>query len=369
MQGQTMPLAYRPRPISFLNYLNSLLLGLMLQISNIHAQEPESTDTPENTAEQNTSQTNNRLSEAPPYESRTMRDRTLIANTLQDESLWLETEYGKILALYRITEINSTYGVLVLLHAAEDPQHWPPTLENLRANLPRYGWETLALTLPRKTPPLVPARPSSSSSSLDNNSDGEELMDEKSETNANLEVGAASSSSSSPIARDLLITAYIEAALRYLGEKNLYNIVVLTDNSSAYLSLNTLLPKIKVNTKDHDTIDGPLQALIIANLQPQENSRKTELESIFSVPQLPVMDIFFAPHSTHQQAVRSRHKAAAMRQKMKDYQQFSVINQPLITETDPQSFLLGRVRGFIQKKASGVELQKSTGDQNADRNP
>ena len=29
-----------------------------------------------------------------------------------------------------------------------------------------------------------------------------------------------------------------------------------------------------------------------------------------------------------------------------------------ITETDFQSFLLGRVRGFMQKKASGIELKK-----------
>lgn len=364
-----MPLARSQKPISFANYLNSLLFGLILQTTTVQAQELESTDTQENTAEQNNSQASSKPTETPPYESRTMRDQTLIANALLDESIWLNTEYGKILALHRITETKSTYGVLVLLHAAEDPQYWPPTLENLRVNLPRYGWETLALTLPRKTPPLVPALPSSSSSSLDNSSDGEEPMDEKSEANANLEVGAASSSSSSSVARDLLITAHIEAALRYLGERNLYNIVILTDNSSAHLSLNILLPKIKENAKNYDTIDGPLQALIIANLQPQENLQKAELESIFSVPQLPVMDIFFAPHSAHQQAVRSRHKAAAMRQKMKDYQQFNVINQPLITETDPQSFLLGRVRGFIQKKASGVELQKSTGDQNADRNP
>ena len=361
-----MPLARNQKPISFANLSGWLLITLIFMMTNVYSQAPES-DKQQSNEQQVEVQASSSSVEAAPYASRAIRDKTLIANALQDESIWLDTEYGKILALHRITEAKSTFGVLVLLHAAEDPQHWPPALENLRANLPRYGWETLALAIPPQPPVLIPARPSSSSSSEYNNENIDSTTndnDKPNQTAENNSVPSASSSSSSSnsnsasISREFLIYAYIDAAITYLSQKNQFNVVVLTDNSSAYYSLGKLLPMIKDNPKDPNTIDGPLQALIIANLQQQEPLTKTELESIFNNAQLPVMDIFFAADYSEQQTARNLHRAVAMRQKLNDYQQLKLNNQPTVTETDFQSFLLGRVRGFMQKKASGVELKK-----------
>ena len=357
-----MPLARNQKPISFANHSGWLLITLIFMITNVYSQEPES-DKQQINEQQVEAQASNSSVEAAPYASRAIRDKTLIANALQDESIWLDTEYGKILALHRITEAKSTFGVLILLHAAEDPQHWPPALENLRANLPRYGWETLALAMPPQTPMSIPARPSSSSSSEHNSENIDSTTnddDNPNETTENSTKVNATSSSSSPssISRELLIAAYIDAAVEYLSERNQFNVVILTDNSSAYHSLGKLLPMIKDNPKDPNTIDGPFQALIIANLQQQEPLTKTELESIFDNAQLPVMDIFFAGDYSEQQTARNLHRAVAMRQKLNDYQQLKLNNQPTVTETDFQSFLLGRVRGFMQKKASGVELKK-----------
>jgi hypothetical protein len=361
MQGQTMPSAHHQRLISFANYLLSLLLGLTLLAADGHTQETENTAAQSDPQQSESQASSSVSSEAPPYESRAMRDRTLIANALQDESLWLDTEYGKILAMHRITEAKSTLGVLLLLHAAEDPQHWPPALENVRANLPRYGWETLALAVPPKIAPPIPGRPSSSSSSQSDESSDEKNTNEPSSPDAAPAASASSSSSSSSsssVPREQLIAAYIDAALNYLKGKNQFNVVVLTDNSSAYPSLQKLLPMINDNPKDPKTIDGPLQALIIINLQQQEPLNREELESIFDSKQLPVMDIFFTPDDAAQQTARNLHRAVAMRKKLDDYQQLQINNQPTITETDFQSFLLGRVRGFMQKKASGIELKK-----------
>lgn len=357
-----MPLARRQKLNSFANLRGWLLIALTFLVMNVYSQEPEN-DNPQSNEEQDETQASSSSAEAAPYESRAIRDKTLIANALQDESVWLDTEYGKILAMHRITEAKSTFGVLVLLHAAEDPQHWPPSLENLRANLPRYGWETLALAMPPKTPAPIPARTSSSSSSERNSENIDETTNDDDKPNETTEnstkvSATSSSSSSSNISRELLIAAYIDAAVEYLSERNQFNVVILTDNSSAYHSLGKLLPMIKDNPKDPNTIDGPIQALIIANLQQQEPLTKTELESIFNNAQLPVMDIFFAVDYTEQQTARNLHRAVAMRQKLNDYQQLRLNNQPTVTETDFQSFLLGRVRGFMQKKASGVELKK-----------
>lgn len=342
------------------------------------AQEPE--ENTESSAARSETSSSSKSSEAPLYESRDIRNQSLIAAAVDDEAQWLETEHGKILALYRPTEAKKTLGVLILFHAAENPQFWPPMLENLRANLPRYGWETLAISLPHKYPPAIPERPSSSSfsasaSSANAETDGqpdEETVESPAqeeaatpEENTEPEENAvaapssapsSSSAASSSIAREILITTYVDAAFNFLKEKGQLNVVVLTDNSSTYQVMQTLLPQIKENKRDTSVVDGPLQALVITNLQQQEPIAKAELEVIFGTAQLPVMDIFFTPDNPEQTEARELHRAVAMRKKLADYQQLLSDSQPKLVEKDHRSYLLGRVRGFMRQKASGTEL-------------
>jgi hypothetical protein len=306
------------------------LLALCLSPLAAIAQEPEE-NTESSTASSAISSIS-KSSEAPLYPSRDIRDKSLIAAAMNDEAQWLETEHGKILALYRPTEAKKTLGVLILFHAAENPQLWPPTLENLRANLPRYGWETLAISLPQRYLAAIPARPSSASAS-------------------------ASTATSSSVARDALIATYVDAAFNFLKEKGQLNTVVLTDNSVAFQIMQILAPKIKDNSRDTTVVDGPLQALIVTNLQQQEPMIKQELETIFAAKQLPLLDLFFAPIDAGQLQARELHRAVAMRKKVVDYQQLLIDDQPKLVEQDHQSFLLGRVRGFMQQKASGTELK------------
>lgn len=354
----------------------ALILCLVPQV--VLAQEPE--ENTESSAASSETSSASKSSEAPLYASRDIRNKSLIAAAMDDEAQWLETEHGKILALYRPTEARKTLGVLILFHAAENPQFWPPMLENLRANLPRYGWETLAISLPHKYPAAIPERPSSSSFSASASSANAESDEETAEIppqeetaapeeNAEPEDNTAAASSSAPssssaasssVAREVLITTYVDAAFNFLKEKGQLNVVVLTDNSSAHQVLQTLLPQIKENKRDTTVVDGPLQALAIINLQQQEPMSKPELEAIFGAEQLPVMDIFFTPDNPEQRETRELHRAVAMRKKLADYQQLLSDSQPKLVETDHQSYLLGRVRGFMQQKASGTELKAQT---------
>jgi hypothetical protein len=325
----------------------------------LFAQEPEvNTESPAITSEASSS---SKPAEVPLYPSRDIRDKSLFAKEIKDEAQWLETEYGRILGLYRPTEAKKTLGVLILFHAAEDPQLWPPMLENLRANLPRYGWETLAISLPQKTPVAIPER-TSSIASESASSTGIGDGDAQQSAAAEEPVAAVSSSSSdsssaatSSIARELLITAYVNAAFNFLKEHNQLNAVVLADNSSAAQVFQALAPQIKGNKPGTTTIDGPLQALIITNLQSQEPITKPNLEAIFNSRQLPVLDIYFAPDDAGQLESRDLHRAVAMRQKVIDYQQLLIDSQPKMLENDRQSYLAGRVRGFMKQNASGIE--------------
>ncbi|HEY0894160.1 MAG TPA: DUF3530 family protein [Cellvibrio sp.] len=353
-------------PTRFINYHTGFFWGaltLCLLPLAVLAQEQE--ENAESSVASSAISSISKSSEAPLYPSRDIRDKSLIAAVMDDEAQWLETEHGKILALYRPTEAKKTLGVLILFHAAENPQLWPPTLENLRANLPRYGWETLAISLPQRYPAAVPARPSSSSASASASSAIAEAEAEAETTASEEGIVAASSSSvpssssaaSSSVARELLITTYVDAAFNFLKEKGQFNVVVLVDNSSAYQTLQNLAPQIKENKRDATTVDGPLQALVIANLQQQEPITKQELDVVLSTEQLPVLDLFFAPDNAEQTQSRELHRAVAMRKKVVDYQQLLIDNQPKLVEQDHQSFLLGRVRGFMQQKASGTELK------------
>lgn len=345
-----------------------MLVFCLLPI-RVFAQEPE--ENTESSAASSAASSSSKSSEAPLYSSRDMRDKSLIAAAMDDEAQWLETEHGKILALYRPTEAKKTLGVLILFHAAENPQHWPPILENVRANLPRYGWETLAISLPQQYHAPIPVRPSSSSASASASSASAEpeseaenpTPEEETATTAEETIAASSSSlssssaaASSSVARELLITAYVDAAFNFLQEKGQLNVVVLADNSSAYQILQHLTPQIKDNRRNASSIDGPLQALVVTNLQQQEPMTKTELEALFSVRQLPVLDLFFAPNNREQTESRQLHRAVAMRKKVADYHQLLIDNPPKTVEQDHQTYLVGRIRGFMQRRASGTEV-------------
>ncbi|WP_041551522.1 DUF3530 family protein [Cellvibrio japonicus] len=294
---------------------------------------------------------------------RRLRAKELLADALTEESHWLETTEGKILALFRPTEDKVTKGALLLLHAAEDPQSWPPELENLRQKLPQYGWETLAISLPQAYAPEPPKR--ELAPAVESQSSSSQADDPNTSTNAETTNASSSQSSSSTptedkphtVAREQLIKAYILAALNFLNQKGRFNLVVLVDNSSLYWCMQLLSPSIKTNTRDPNTVDGPLQALVITNLQPQEPLTTAELEASFSQSQLPVMDIFFGPDNSVQQAQRDKHRAVAMRNKLQHYQQTLLEAQPKVVEDDSNSFLLARIRGFMEKKARGTEIQ------------
>jgi hypothetical protein len=298
--------------------------------------------------------------EKPIYATNTERDNALLTKAFTaiaktDELQPLETPDEKILALYKVGETRKPKGVLLIMHAPEAPQLWPTTLENLRRNLPLYGWATMALPLPAKYQSTVPERESASSSSV-----AAEPTNASTASSAPAETVAAASSAASEaqkplIARDKLISERVEAALAQLIKLDQLNLVVLVDNSSAPDALATLYKKINKATTTSATIDGPLQALILVNLQNQEPLSKEQLSAIFAVGDLPVMDVFFNTDNAAQVELRRLHLAEAMRHNLKDYQQLMLPSQPSVSVDDTQSFWLGKIHGFVTTKAEGSE--------------
>jgi len=233
----------------------------------------------------------------------------LIADANPKEAVWLETSQGKWLAFYKVTESAENKGVVLMIHASEKPQRWPAVLEILRRNLPLSGWETFALAIPAER--------------LQDNSVAETLT----------------------------------AAIDDLHQKGKFNLVLLTDNRLLNPATAHLLPQIKPNPKDPKTIDGPLQALVLLNIEAQFPLTQDQLEASFSSPELPLLDVFFNPPFTTQEQDQRLHKTTAARKKLKHYRQqiFAYPDESMLDQ--PQQFWLSNVRGFLDKEAKGTEIK------------
>lgn len=338
----------------FLQFLPGLLL-VLLASGQSYAQDPAASSAGSETAGAASSA---QSSEKPIYNSTRERDNDLLAKAYAaiakpEEIVWLETREERIVSLFRLAETRKTKGALLLLHAPETPQLWPPSLENPRRNLSLYGWATMALALPAKYPATVPVRETASSAG-----DGNATSEAASSSAAAESTGSSSSSSSSAKLvppRNEVIASRVNAAVTQLNKDGQFNLVVLVDNSSAPDALAGLLQKVNKNGGTPDTIDGPLQALILVNMQEQEPLTKAQLSGIFSVSALPVLDVFFGPENPAMLEARRLHKAEAMRQNLKEYQQLLISPEQQPTIDEKRGYWLARVQGFMDQAARGSE--------------
>ncbi|MBK8187266.1 MAG: DUF3530 family protein [Cellvibrio sp.] len=233
----------------------------------------------------------------------------LIADAKHREGVWLDTSQVEWLAFYKVTESKENKGVLLMIHASEKPQRWPAVLELLRRHLPLFGWETFALAIPAER--------------LQENTTAETLT----------------------------------AAIDYLHQQGKFNLVFLSDNRLLHPAAQHLLPQIKPNPNDPKTIDGPLQALVLLNIQAQYPLTQELLEASFASSELPVLDVFFNPPFVTQEQDQRLHKTTAARKKLTHYRQHTFSYPEENTLDENQQFWISTVRGFLDKEAKGSELK------------
>ncbi len=332
----------RPNRFSQYTFKILILVGLATASCAATAQNTPPVEATSGAAASSTS------SDKPLYADSVERDNALLAKAFTaiakaDELQWLEPPGEKVLALYKAGETRKTIGVLLILHAPEAPQLWPANLENIRRNLPLYSWATMALPLPTKYAKTIPEREANAATG--STAGANEAA--SSAPSAPVVAVAASSSAAQKvvIARDKLINGRVDAATEQINKLGSLELAVLVDNSSAPDALAALYSKF------NSTGNSPLKALILVNLQYQEPLTKAQLAAIFSATNLRVMDVFFNPDSKAQSDIRRLHQAEAMRQNVKDYQQLILPTQPSVAIDDTKSFWLGKVHGFLARKA------------------
>jgi hypothetical protein len=312
-------------------------------------------------------------SEKQTYSNTNERDNSLLMTAKPTEAQWLETPNEKIVILYKQGETRKTKGALLILHAQQLPQLWPDSLENLRINLPSYGWETMAVPLPQtyntqntdKNQPDAAAstvtskaeqQPSSASMPASSAAASSLASASTGEKNTAVTPAENISTMNNNITREQVIAERTNAAILNLNKKGQTNVVVLVDNSGAVDSLTALYKNITLSTTK-TKINGPMQALILVNLQDQEPLNQTQLATIFSIVDLPIIEVFFDPDNQAQIETRRAHNAEAMRKNITHYQQLVLPPENVANKTNKQSFWLEKVRGFIEKY---TETQKAT---------
>ena len=342
-----------PRTLHRLYLATAVFLSACSPMQTLAQADPASSESSTESGAASSSQT----SEKPIYGSTSERDNELLAKAFAaiakaDEIQWLETPDEKIVSLFKPGEEQKVKGALLILHAPETPQLWPAPLENLRRNLPIYGWTTMAVPLPAKYAQAIPPRESPLVAS--------ETTDASASSDAESSAANSSASSSAEAEKPLpprsqLIAGRVEAARVQLNNAGQAKFVMLVDNSSAPDAVASLYSKDAGATAD----TGPLQALILVNLQSQEPMSKEQLAAIFSAGNLPVLDVFFTADSSELTELRRTHRAQAMRQKLKYYQQLILPPEQQVTIDDTQSFWLGKVRGFMEHKMPSDEAKQA----------
>ena len=353
-------------------------LILVLLVAPAWAQD-ENTPTPEGDGEaaEAATETAPPEPEPPQYASRRDRDQALLAERFPDDTQWLslpEPE-NETLALFRPAAAEPK-GALLMFYSAENPPHWPAPLANLRQALPRHGWATFAVTLPLPPKAPVPERPENTlpkPPAADTEAPSEEAEAAEEEADAPEEENApaaepaadeeAEEEQAPPLPdHETRIEQRVNAALNWLDANGQGNLVVLLDPISAPEVMAVLRPQLETGAQGEQPstgespLSGPIRALILVNQHGAITLDRAELETLFAVPALPLLDVFLGPDARTREQQLS-HRDSARRLRLEHYQTLVIGRPDAQDPEDERSFWVRRIQGFMHRQAEGREVR------------
>ena len=319
--------------------------------------------------------------EPPRYNSHEDRDQQLLAGAFPEQVRWLELPEpeGEALALYQPPLTANPKGSLLILHSSDRNAQWSPYLENLRRALPYRGWGSLSLTLPAPEPEPVPERPADSlpqAAETGPEPEQNEATEGADEDAEEQDQEAAEGAIEEPIEepeqpeepepeplppREERIGNRLDSAMALLGREGQRNLVLLVDSLSApevmayfQAELEQAAGQQAPNTGE-SPLSGPVRALILVNAYPYQALTLEQLKQVFAVGSLPVLDIFMGPGRGQQEAIK-RHRAAANRQPLNRYQNWSLARPEPPDLDGSHNFWINRIQGFMHRQARGIEI-------------
>jgi pimeloyl-ACP methyl ester carboxylesterase len=247
-------------------------------------------------------------------EEKEKRWATQISDSLlTGDAVELPRKSGKFLAIYAENQRSKAYGAVILIHGMGAHPDWPEVIHPLRTELPEYGWSTLSIQMPvldndKKVHDYIP------------------LMDEVAER--------------------------IDAAIKFLEQKKIYNIVIMghslgTTMSAHYLA-NTPRSKLRAYVG--------ISMVDIGSTMKKENTLSIGNIKALEIIKIPVLDIYGSEDSASVITTTRARKTAAAKNNNTRYRQV-VIEGADHFYHGYETPLVKRIRSWLSRYAAGSEIK------------
>lgn len=292
--------------------------------------------------------------------------------------VWIPVDGIDTLAFWQEDTSGEPEGAILLLHDAGQSPRWPATLLNLHRHLPRFGWATLSIELPATATPEIPPRsieqppstvdagtptdPEAETAATDPENteavDESQVVHEEALTaNADAEPGEVApneaepnTESTSPTAEQVeqSVNATISAAVAYLDQRGMRNIVILGEGLGTARALTYL------NSTADSAEQSSIRALVMLDPSIPEPIAETFSTTLNNF-QLPVFDLITSVNFAERTLAAQRRQLS---EKSGHPAYFARQLTPAAGVANPQkeSRISKAVRGFISRRASGREL-------------
>ncbi len=290
---------------------------------------------------------------------------TLLVEELDDRDVtWLEANGGKFMGLWQTDTTGNPFGAVLILHGEGQSLDEPFEINAIRNNLSHHGWATLSIHLPPLARAQIPPRPKKMETEEDVNGSMEAPLADKDTPKA--DTAMQKNKTTPQMTREKKDTdpetvsrARLQSAIAFLQEQGQYNIVLVGHGIGATRALkyiDHLIGGKKSNSVKGGKIQRPIRAAVLIsarNLIPQTGEH---IRQYYNDRSLPILDLYYGDHYLDEIETNQRAKIARS-EGMQHYYQLKVL-KPSESDNSDENRLTRRVRGFLNKHAKGVEIEK-----------
>ncbi len=294
---------------------------------------------------------------------------TLLTQEIDEGDMtWLEANGEKFMGLWQADTTGNPFGAVLILHGEGQSVDEPFEINAIRNNLSHHGWATLSIHLPPLARAKIPSRPKkmkepSNTEKDPNNLKGEASAD-KSTPKANTTMQKNKMNPQMTEKKDdtdpeIISRARLQSAIAFLKEQGQYNIVLVGHGIGATRALkyiDHLIGGKKSNSVKGGKIQRPIRAAVLIsarNLIPQTGEH---IRQYYNDRSLPILDLYYGDHYLDEIETNQRVKIARS-EGMQHYYQLKIL-KPSESDNSDENRLTRRVRGFLNKHAKGVEIEK-----------
>ncbi len=298
----------------------------------------------------------------------------------EEAQLWLETDQGRFLSFWQQKRSAESKGALLIIHAEGEHPAWPKIHQPLHDSLPDHGWSTLAISIPppKKEPTPKRSFPVKTKPVIKMETEEETKEEQEGDKTESTEATKKEADIKEPptpeskkkeenvapavgntLSPEEVVEKRLEAAIAFLHDKGLFNIIMVGSGSGAIRAhrfINQITPKI-----DNPTLKAkfkkPVHALIMINATNQLSDTEEPYTEWFNDPSIPVLDIYLKDGYSNESDAKMR-KILAKQKRVETYEQVAISSLNSETHWD-QNKLSRRIRGFLEKKVAGIEINRS----------